>query len=191
VNVREKLRPRSYHRSVEISGGTSRQWTRVLGQLGKEVHLFARTLGERQDSSTDLFVVGLPHFEPWHFCAHLGERAARHGRVDLTPTLLRWSVPLEAPSHLAVTVDALASASRNQAVLVISPFDKAPELWERVADANHRGAGIMTIRLGHPDLIDLSHEALFVDPLRPDRDFEMTQHLVTDLTPIPARGSSS
>jgi len=40
-------------------------------------------------------------------------------------------------------------------------------------------------------LIDLSHETLLVDPLRPDRDFEMTQHLVTDLTPIPARGSSS
>jgi hypothetical protein len=49
----------------------------------------------------------------------------------------------------------------------------------------------MTLRRGPPDLIDLSHEALFVDPLRPDRDFEMTQHLVTDLTPIPARGSSS
>jgi hypothetical protein len=49
----------------------------------------------------------------------------------------------------------------------------------------------MTLRRGPPDLIDLSHEALFVDPLRPDRDFEMTQRLVTDLTPIPARGSSS
>jgi len=136
----EKLRPRSYHRSVDISGGTSRHSVRVLGQHGKEARLFARTLGERQHSSADLFVVGLPHFEPWHFCAHLGERAARHGRVDLVPTLFRWSVPPKAPSHLAVSVDALASASRNQAVLVISPFDKAPEQWERVGDARHHGA---------------------------------------------------
>jgi hypothetical protein len=177
--------------SVDISGAASRRWARVLGQLGKEARLFARTLGDRQDRSTDLFVVGLPQFEPWHFCAHLGEQAARHGRVDLVPTLLRWSVPPGAPSHLAVTVDALASASRNQTVLVINPFGEAPELWERVADAKHHGARIMTLHRGQPDLIDLSHETLLVDPLRPDRDFEMTQHLVTDLTPIPARGSSS
>jgi hypothetical protein len=49
-------------------------------------------LGDRQDRSEDLFVVGLPQFEPWHFCAHLGEQAARYGRVDLVPTLLRWTV---------------------------------------------------------------------------------------------------
>jgi hypothetical protein len=125
---------------VDASGAATRRWAKALGELGKEACLFARTLGDRQDRSTDLFVVGLPQFEPWHFCAHLGERAARHGRVDLVPTLFRWSVPPKAPSHLAVSVDALASASRNQAVLVISPFDKAPEQWERVGDARHHGA---------------------------------------------------
>jgi hypothetical protein len=89
----------------------------VLRQLGKEARPLARTLGNRQHRSTDLFVVRLPQFEPWHFCAHLGEQAARHGRGDMASTLLRWSVPPGAPSHVAVTVDVLASASRNQTVL--------------------------------------------------------------------------
>jgi hypothetical protein len=176
--------------SVYLSGAASRRWARLLGQVGKEARLFASALGDRQDRSTDLFVVGLPQFEPWHFCAHLGEQAARYGRVDLVPTLLRWMVPPGAPSHLSVTVDTLASASRNQTVLVINPLGEAPELLERVAEAKHRGARIMTLHRGYPDLIDLSHETLLVDPLRPDRDFEMAQHLVTDLTPVPARGSS-
>jgi hypothetical protein len=176
---------------VDTSGAATRRWARALGKLGKEARLFARTLGDRQDRSTDLFVVGIPQFEPWHFCAHLGEQAARYGRADLEPTLLRWSITPGAPSHLAVSTDALASASRNQTVLVIHPFGDAPELWERVADARCHGARVMTLHRGHPDLIHLSHETLLVDPLRPDRDFEMTQHLVTDLSPSPARGSSS
>ena len=171
---------------MDTSGGASRRWARILGQVGKEARLFAGALGGRQDRSSDLLVVGVPQFEPWHFCAHLGEQAARYGRVDLVPTLLRWTVPSGAPSHLAVPVDALMSASRNQTVLVINPLGEAPELMERVADAKRHGARIMALHRGHPDLIDLSHETLLVDPLRPDRDFELTQHLVTDLTPIPS-----
>jgi hypothetical protein len=177
--------------SVDTSGGASKRWARVLGRVGKEARLFASALGNRQDRSADLLVVGVPQFEPWHFCAHLGEQAARYGRRDLVPTLLRWTVPPGVPSHLAVTVDALMSASRNQTVLVINPFGEAPDLLERVADAKHHGARIMSLHRGHTDLIDLSHETLLVDPLRPDRDFDMTQHLVTDLTPIPTIGSSS
>jgi DNA-binding MurR/RpiR family transcriptional regulator len=135
--------------------------------------------------------VGVPEFEPWHFAAHLGEQAALCGRMDLVPTLLRWRIPREAPPHPAVAVDALISASRNQTVLVINPIGEVPELLERVADARHRGARIMTLHRGNPDLIELSHETLLVDPFRPDRDFEMTQHLVTDLTPNPANGELS
>jgi hypothetical protein len=174
-----------------MSAVASRRWARLLGHLGKETRLFAKSLGDRQDRSANLFVVGVPEFEPWHFAAHLGEQAARYGRMDLVPTLLRWRIPLEAPPHLAVTVDALVSASRNQTVLVINPIGEAPELSERVADARHRGARIFTLHRGNPDLIELSHETLLVDPIRPDRDFEVTQHLVTDLTPIPANGKSS
>ena len=137
---------------MDASGAATRRWAKALGELGKEARLFARTLGDRQDRSTDLFVVGIPRFEPWHFCAHLGEQAARYGRADLVPTLLRWSGPPGAQSHLAVSVDTLASASRNQTVLVIHPFGDAPKLWERVADARHHGARVMTLHRGHPDL---------------------------------------
>jgi hypothetical protein len=176
---------------VDTSGAASRRWARVLGHLGKETRLFATALGDRHDRSTGLFVVGAPEFEPWHFAAHLGEQATRYGRADLVPTLLRWKVPTGAPSHLAVTLDALMSATRNQTVLVINPFADVPELLERVADARHRGARIMTLHRGNADLIQLSHETLLVDPLRPDLDFEVTQHLVTDLTPVPARGRAT
>ncbi len=177
---------------MDISGASSRRWARVLGHLGKEAELFSGALGERHDRSTHLFVIGDPEFEPWHFAAHLGEQASRYGRLDLVPTLLRWRIPPGAPSHLAVSVDALMSESRNQTVLVINPFDGTSELLERIADARHRGARIMTLHRGQPDLVELSHETLLVDALRPARDFEMTQHLVTDLTPmrsaVPSRG---
>ena len=49
----------------------------------------------------------------------------------------------------------------------------------------------LTLHRCQSEWIDLSHETLLVDPLRSDQDFEMTQHLVTDLTPIPASGSWS
>jgi hypothetical protein len=163
----------------------------VLGHVGKEARLFADALGGRHDRSTNLLVVGVPEFEPWHFAAHLGEQADRCGRVDLVPTLLRWRVPPGAPSHLAITVDALMSASRSQTVLVIDPFGGAPELLERLADAKHQGARIMTVHRDQSELIELSHETLSVDPLRPIRDFEVVQHLVSDLTPIPADVKSS
>jgi hypothetical protein len=176
---------------VDISGATSRRWARRLGQVAKDARLFSATLGGRDERSTQLFVIGDPDFEPWHFTAHLGEQASRYGRMDLVPTLLRWRVPPGAPSHLAVSADALMSSSRNQTVLVINPCGGAPELLERIADAKHQGARIMTIHRGQPELMELSHETLLVDPMRPDRDFEMTQHLVTDLTPIPARAQSS
>jgi hypothetical protein len=145
---------------VDASGAATRRWAKALGELGKEACLFARTLGDRQDRSTDLFVVGIPQFEPWHFCAHLDEQAAWSGRADLVPTLLRWSITPGAPSHVAVSVDTLASASRNQTVLVIHPFgDALPQLC-RVADARRHGARVMTLHRGHPDLIHLSHETL-------------------------------
>jgi len=168
---------------VELSG-SMRRWTRVLGPLGRETRLFARALGGRQGPSTGLLVVGVPEFEPWHFTAHLGEGALRYGRADLAPTLLRWKVPLGAPPHLAVTVDAMAKAARDQTILVIDPCGGSSELLERVADARRCGARIMTLHRGHDALMGLSHETLSVDRLRPARDFEITQHLVTDLTPV-------
>jgi DNA-binding MurR/RpiR family transcriptional regulator len=138
-----------------------------------------------------LFVVGAPEFEPWHFTAHLGEQATRRGRVDLVPTLLRWEVPVGAPSHLAVPVDVMSFLSRNETLLVIDPFGEAPELLERIASAKRRGARIMTLHRGQPDLMAMSHETLSVDLSRPERDFEITQHVVTDLAPTAKTCGSS
>lgn len=174
-----------------MSHAASKRWAKVLGRAFDEVRLFASALGARHDRSEALFVVGCPQFEPWHFCAHLGEQATRHGRADLAPTWLRWSAPPQAPPHLAQTVDALRSVSRHQTVLVVNPVGGAPELLERVADARRHGARIMSLQRGHTDLIELSHETLLVDTLRPERDFEITQHLVTELAPTPGRRRTS
>ena len=56
-------------------------------------------------------------------------------------------------------------------------------MLERVADAKRRGARIMSVHRGDTDLADLSHEMLSVDPLRADHDYDVTQHIVTDVPP--------
>jgi hypothetical protein len=173
-----------YGGRVDVSESMKGRWARILGSLSKDTRLFAHALGDRPDSSTALLVVGAPEFEPWHFAAHMGEEAARYGRKDLVPTLLRWKIPQGAPSHLAVSVDALLQANSKQTVLVISPCgEDSPELLERVADAKRRGSRIMTLHRGNPDLVGLSHEALSVDASRPEQHFDLTQHIVTDLSP--------
>jgi hypothetical protein len=169
---------------VDISEALRGRWTRILGPLAKDSRLFAQALGDRSGSSSELLVVGVPEFEPWHFTAHMAEQATRYGRADLVPTLLRWSVPVGAPPHLSVSVDSMMRATPRQTVLVINPSgDEDPELLERVADAKRRGSRIMTLHRGSADFIELSHETLSVDASRPERDFDLTQHVVTDLTP--------
>jgi hypothetical protein len=171
---------------MDVSESGTRRWMRVLGQVGKEARLFARALGDRPDRSTRLFVVGGREFEPWHFTAHLSEEARRLGRADLVPTLLRWKIPEGSPSHLAVTVEALGSVSRHETVLVIDQCGEDSGLLERIADARRQGSRIMTLHRGFADLAAMSHETLSVDSSRPNRDFELTQHVVTDLAPAPA-----
>jgi hypothetical protein len=144
---------------------------------------FAGVLGGRREESSRLLVMGTPDFEPWHFVAHMSEESEKQGRADLCPTLLRWAVPLGAPAHLAVSVDEVAHASRDQTVLILSSRARSWEMLERVSDARRRGARIMSVHRGDNDLADLSHEMLSVDLLRADRDFEVTQHIVTDVAP--------
>ena len=158
----------------------------MLARTGVEVRQFAQALGSRRDHQAELLIVGVPGFEPWHFTAHLGEQASRFGRRDLAPTLLRWDIPDGAPAHLAVPVDSLLTVSRHQTVLAIDPFGGDPELLERIDHAHRRGARILTLHRGDPDLAELSHETLSVDRRRPDDEFEVTQHLVTDLSPVSA-----
>ena len=173
---------------MDLPGGL-RHWMRTLGPLGKEAGVFAHALGDRRGASACLLVVGSPEFEPWHFTAHLQEAALSSRQPHLVPTLLRWKVPAGAPSHLAMSVDSLGQASRDQTVLVVHLGGPVPDLLERVTDARHRGARIMTLHRENADLIGLSHETLSIDASRPPRDFEITQHVVTALTPRAVRST--
>jgi hypothetical protein len=168
---------------MDPSARNLRKWIRDLGDLGAQTLQFAGALGGRRETSSGLLVVGTPEFEPWHFVAHMSEEAERQGRNDLRPTLMRWEVPPGAPAHLARSVDEITHATRDQTVLVVSSRARSWEMLERVSDAKRRGARIMSVHRGDDDLADLSHEMLSVDPLRADRDFEVTQHIVTDVAP--------
>jgi DNA-binding MurR/RpiR family transcriptional regulator len=128
-------------------------------------------------------VVGTPEFEPWHFVAHLAEEAKRDRRADLIPTLERWGVPQGSPAHLAVSVDELSQLTRSQTLLIVSS-SHSPELLERISDAKRRGTRIMALHPGDQDFVDLSHEVLAVDSQREHADFDLTQHLITDIAPM-------
>jgi hypothetical protein len=127
---------------VDIPGGTSRQWARAPGQR-KEALPLVGALGDRHDRSAEVPIVRVPQFDPRKFCAHLGEQAARRGRVDLALKLVRCSVAPRAPSQLAATVNALVSASREQTVLVINPLGHAPKLPEEVTERT--GGSLITL----------------------------------------------
>ena len=58
-----------------------------------------------------------------------------------------------------------------------APFAKSAQ---RPHAARRQSSG--PIRRGD-ELVQLSHETLSVDVSRPERDFDLTQHVVTDLTP--------
>jgi hypothetical protein len=45
----------------------------------------------------------------------------------------------------------------------------------------------MAVHRDDADLADLSHEMLSVDPVRGDHDFDLTQHLITDIAPMVER----
>jgi hypothetical protein len=152
---------------------------------------FAAALGSGSDSRGSLLVVGTPENEPWHFVAHMAEEARSSGRPDLVPTWVRWTTPVNAPTHLAVTMGRLSEIRRDDTVLVIAP-DRADErLLDRVDDARRFGGRIMTLHREDHDLIGLSHETLVVPVLAPTRTFDVVQHVVTStasgLTPRPRR----
>lgn len=137
-----------------------------------------------------LLLVGTPDEEPWHLAAHLDDEARLSGLSQLSPTLVRWSAPPQAPPHLAVTLQRLEAASRNETVFVVAP-DAAPEsLLERVADAKRIGATILSIDDGDDELGSLVHDRLVVPTSSDQRlvvtsdlpasvDIDTVQHLVS------------
>src|SRR3954453_12237656 len=136
-----------------------------------------------------LLLVGTPTEEPWHLAAHLDDEARFTGVPELSPTLVRWSVPAEAPPHLSVGMARLEAARRDETVFVIAP-DAAPEgLLERVADARRTGATILSIDDGDDELGTLVHDRLVVPTRQQTRlvaqssstyvDMDTVQHLVS------------
>jgi hypothetical protein len=123
---------------------------------------FARSLRSSARDPGTLLLVGTPEEEPWHLAAHLDDEARFAQVPELSPTLVRWRPPAEAPAHLAVGLDRLEAARRGEAVFVVAPGTAPPPLLERVWDARKTGATILALDAGDRELEGMAHEALTV-----------------------------
>ncbi|MBO0776028.1 MAG: hypothetical protein J2P34_06900 [Actinobacteria bacterium] len=147
-------------------------WVERAAGFGRALRTSARTPG-------GLLVVGTPEEEPWHLTAHLDEESRLGGIPELAPTLVRWSPPRDAPPHLSVSLKRLEEARRGESLLVVTPQAAPGPLLERVNDARHGGAVILALDRGDPELEDLAHEALVVEPAVAPLSFDGAQHLVS------------
>lgn len=125
-----------------------------------------------------LLLVGTPEEEPWHLTAHLADEARLSGLSQLTPTLVRWTPPADAPPHLRVGLDRLERAARGETLFVLSEQQAPVPLLERVDDARRMGATILAIEGGDPELAGLAHDAIAV-PAGGLVTFDGAQHLVS------------
>jgi hypothetical protein len=147
-------------------------WLERAGEFGRALRTSARTPG-------GLLLVGTPSGDPWHLAAHLDDEARLGGLPGLSPTLVRWSPPPDAPPHLAVGLERLEGARRGETLFVVAE-DAAPDpLLERVDDARRTGAVILAMDGGDRELEGLAHEALTVPPEKGLVSFDGAQHLVS------------
>lgn len=133
------------------------------GRLDR-IREFAGSLRRSTRRGGELLVVGTPDFEPWHFAAHLADEARWAHLPELEPTLVRWSVPPSAPSHLAVPLSRLEAARRGETLMVVTTERAPSPLLERIGDARKVGATILTMDGGDPELAGLAHDALILPP---------------------------
>ncbi|GAA1586899.1 hypothetical protein GCM10009678_81780 [Actinomadura kijaniata] len=147
-------------------------WLERTGELGRALRAGARTPG-------GLLLVGTPADEPWHMAAHLDDESRLAGLPGLSPTLVRWSPPPDAPAHLRIGLDRLEGARRGETLLVVAEDDAPDPLLERVDDARRTGAVILALEGGDRELRGLAHEALTVPPGDPLVTFDGAQHLVS------------
>lgn len=125
---------------------------------------FARTLRRSTDAGDGLLLVGSPSEEPWHLAAHLDEESRFADLPGLSPTLVRWTAPPDAPPHLSITMTRLEQARRGDTVFVVAPHDPTAPLLERVSDARRSGATVLSLDSGDDDLSGLAHDQLVVPP---------------------------
>src|SRR5262245_7782858 len=83
----------------------------------ERIREFAGSLRQSTRRHGELLVVGTPGFEPWHFTAHMADEAVWARLPELEPTLVRWSVPPSAPTHLSVPLERLEVAKRGETLM--------------------------------------------------------------------------
>jgi hypothetical protein len=159
----------------------------------ERARVFARALRTSTRTRGGLLLVGTPEDEPWHLAAHLDDQSRLSGINELTPTLVRWSAPDEAPPHLRIGLERLEAARRGETLFVVTPETAPAPLLERVSDARRAGATILALNQGDRELDSLAHETLTVQPGGSTPvSFIVAQHLVSraagERVPQPRRG---
>ncbi len=147
-------------------------WLDRTTDFGRALRTGARTPG-------GLMLVGTPAGDPWHMAAHLDDESRLGGLPGLSPTLVRWSPPPDAPAHLRVGLERLEAARRGETLLVVAEEGAPDPLLERVDDARRTGALILALDGGDRELRGLAHEALTVPPGDALLSFDGAQHLVS------------
>jgi hypothetical protein len=127
-----------------------------------------------------LLLVGTPDEEPWHLAAHLDDESRLSGLAQISPTLVRWAPPTDAPPHLSVTMSRLEAATRGETVFVVAPDAPPESLLERVADARRTGATILSIDDGGDDMGSLAHDRIVV-PTSADARLVVTSEMPVDV----------
>ena len=140
---------------------------------------FARALRRRARTPNGLLIVGTQADEPWHMTAHLADESRLAGLPCLAPTLVRWQPPPGAPAHLAVGMDRLRAATREETLLVVTAQAATAELLERVHDVRRAGTTVFALDGGDPELDQLAHETLGVPAATAPMSFEAAEHLVS------------
>jgi hypothetical protein len=140
---------------------------------------FARALRSSARTPGGLLLVGTPDDEPWHLTAHLDDESRLAGLPGLSPTLVRWRPPADAPPHLRVGLERLEAARRGETLFVVSADTAPVPLLERVDDARRVGATIFALDQGDPELDGLAHESLNAAASSVPVSFDAAQHLVS------------
>ena len=135
-----------------------------------------RALRSSTKSPGGLLLVGTPSYEPWHLTAHLDDESRLSAIPELTPTLIRWSPPPDAPAHLRVGLSRLEAARRGETLFVVCDATAPVPLLERVNDARKTGATILALDNVDPELDALAHQSLAVPR---SLSFDAGQHLVS------------
>lgn len=157
----------------------------VLASTGwlERTAAFARIL-RRPRTPGGLLVVGTPGDDPWHLAAHLDEESRLSGAPGLSPTLVRWAPPPDAPPHLRIGLRRLERAERGETVLVVGTEQAPAPLLERVSDVR-KHATVLALDQGDPELEQLAHEVLTVAPGTAPVSFDGVQHLISSAAGAP------